>query len=335
MTLHGRAEALSTLGRLMETEQLVTVTGPGGVGKSALVAEAVRGQRRRNRPDLIHLDLAPVSDPELVPRWLSYGLKQINGGGRRQTLLVVDTCEHVADAAGAALRDLIAERPALRAIATSRIPTAADGATLPLGPLDVDAAVELFRDCAPGYRDDGAAEGLADDDTIREICELLDGLPLAVTIAAAQLQRRSPDELLTRLAGADGALALVGGGPEVPERQRTLRDSMWWSRRVCTPGERLLWARAAVFPGAFTLAHATEVCADERLSGSELVRAFAGLRAQGLFAAAGDKDDELVWMPRAVRAYGRQQLARLGEETEFQRRCVAWSMDVLKTNSVE
>ncbi|WP_419998270.1 hypothetical protein [Streptomyces boninensis] len=319
---------------MMETEQLVTVTGPGGVGKSALVAEAVRRLRRRNRPDLIHLDLAPVTDPELVPRWLAYGLKQINGGGRRPTLLVVDTCEHVADAAGAALRELTGERPSLRAIATSRIPTTADAATLPLGPLDVDDAMELFRDCAPGYRDEGAGEDRANDDTIREICELLDGLPLAVTIAAAQLRRRTPAELLTRLAGADGALALVGGGPEVPERQRTLRDSMWWSRRVCTPGERLLWARAAVFPGAFTQGHAIAVCADERLPEAELARAFAGLRAQGLFVPECG-DGRLVAIPRAVRAYGRQQLARLGEETEFQRRCVAWSMGVLKTNSVE
>lgn len=319
MGVIGRWAECGRLDTLLRDERLVAVTGPGGIGKSALVAEVVRRQASSVRRDIRWADFSALSDPALVPRWLAYSLRTSRPSRRRRVLLVVETCERAAEASAKALGTLVREQPDLHVVATSRLPLDAP-AEVRLESLPIEDAVRLFEMCAPDPRGQ-------DRETVREICELLDGLPLAIRIAARQLAHRSPEDLLAQLSRPENGLDLLDEEAGRPERQRSLRDSLAWSQRFCTVSERLLWARSSVFPGAFTAEAATEVCADERLSEGAVAEALSGLEAQQLIVTEPESGRGLFRMRREARAFGRQQLLRLGEDREFQRRCIRWSIE--------
>ncbi|POX36798.1 hypothetical protein C3486_31770 [Streptomyces sp. Ru73] len=203
-------------------------------------------------------------------------------------------------------------------LATSRTPMPTAG-HYPLRPLPLDDAARLFM---ASVRRRGSV-AVPSPDTARRICAYLDGLPLAVRIAADQLAGHSPDEVLSLVSRPETLLDLAA--PELPARQRTLRDSLLRTHRLCTWEERLLWARCTVFPGSFGPADALEVCADERLPGGVLAAAFDGLVRHALILPP-EAHGTAFRMPGATRALGRQWLDRLGEEREFLRRCLAWSL---------
>ncbi len=367
MTLIGRRADTARLGELLRDTRLVTVTGVGGVGKSALAAEAIgRLGRGRSGPEVLRVDLAQVRGAAAVRRRLAEAARRLPDGGWRSAVLLVDTCEHVAGAVADGLDVLLRQRPALRVVATSRVPPddgpggpgapggadvpaldgpgGADapspgaaaggarrrpgprGATLRLEPLAPDDFVALLESLTPG----GPFADAADREALHAVCALLEGLPLAAGIAASHLARLRPDRLLERISGPSGPLDLAVEEPRRPARQRSLRASLRWTHRLLTPPEQLLWARCSVFPGTFRLPDAAEVCADERLPGDVLPAVFSALLRHGVLAGAEHRP---VRLARPVRAYGMEQLVRLGEEAAFQRRCLDWTMGAEGTSA--
>ncbi|MFE6962856.1 ATP-binding protein [Streptomyces sp. NPDC057696] len=327
--LVGRGDAVAALEGLLRAERLVTVAGPGGVGKSALAAEVVRRMRREPWSATGTADLATLDIPGLVPGALTRALR-IDGDpavpqlpalaaaiGRRPVLLVVDTCERQAAECAATLLHLVQTCPELRVLATSRVPLDTP-VTFPLPPLTPGGAARLLRTAARALD----APRDPDPEQARRICAALGGLPLALRVAAGQLKRHDADDLLSLIGHPERLLDLPAPMPALPHRLRTLRASLRWSQRLSPPGERLLWARASVFTGPFTLSDTVTVCADDRLPADELARAFEGLTAHFLFTPEPSSPGAYR-MTAATRAYGRHLLERLGEDAEFRRRCLA------------
>jgi predicted ATPase len=287
----GRAQLTSFVGRQDEMAQIaehlgsadvrmLTLLGPGGVGKTRLALETAAREACGFRDGACWVSLGAAETPELVVSAIAGALRfalagpaeplaQLAGRLRGvELLLVLDNCE-TCIAVGPLLADLLAACPRLRILATSRSPLHVRGehrflvAPLPTVPAAPDRlasapAVALFVDRARGIRPDFSltAENAA---TVAEVCERLDGLPLAIELAAAHVGAFTPQALLARLASR---LALLTAGPaDLPPRQRTLRASIAWSYALLSPGEQVLFRRLAVFAGGCTLEAAEAVCA--------------------------------------------------------------------------
>jgi predicted ATPase len=279
----GRANEVDLILRLLREEgvRLLTLTGPGGTGKSRLaveVAEAIGGELQAG---VRFVELAPVTSPDDVPLAIgrAFGVAGTNGAavlasvaaqvGDRELLVVLDNFEHVLAAAPAVV-ELLRACPRLSVLVTSRSPLRLSGEQeLPVPPLPVPArdtgssggkiggypSVQLFVDRAARVRPSFA---LTDDTapTVAAICARLDGLPLALELAAARMKLLTPRSLLRRLDGVASGSALellTRGARDVPPHQRTLRDTMLWSYNLLTADEQRLFRRLAIFAGGFTL----------------------------------------------------------------------------------
>jgi predicted ATPase len=304
-SLLGRKRDLAAALQLLRHDRarLVTITGPGGVGKTRFALEVAAELVGHFAQGAWFVDLAPLRDPELVlptiGRMLGAQGELSDHLGDDELLLVLDNFEQVIEAA-AGLAPLLSRCPRLSILVTSREPLHLQGEREhPLNPLDESPAIELFRRRAEAVRPDFSAGY----DTLREICRRLDSLPLALELAAARVKAVSTDELRDRL---DARLPLlVGRARDVPERQRALRAAIEWSYDLLSQAEQDLFARLAVFSGGWTLAAAGAVCgADldaldslldknlirfdgERYSMLETIREFASERLEG----AADAED--------------------------------------------
>ncbi|QFZ21213.1 ATP-binding protein [Saccharothrix syringae] len=266
----GRAAELDRLAGLRD-RRLVTIVGPGGTGKTRLAVEAV--------DEACFVDLSPVDDGALVPHALlgALGLRETGFAPTagdpvrrlvaaldRPALLVLDNCERVGGAVAALVRVLLAECPALTVLATSREPLGLTGEVLlPLAPLDDPAdAVRLFADRAAAVRP-GFAVTADDREAVAAICAAVDGLPLAIELAAARLRQFTVGELAARLAEHGPFRLLSRGDRTAAARHRTLRAVVAWSWDLLTPGERSAAARFSVFAGGAPPAAAEAVCGTE------------------------------------------------------------------------
>jgi predicted ATPase len=278
------AEAL--VGR--EDVRLVTLTGPGGSGKSRLAVEAAGRLRAAFADGVRYIELASVRSADLVPGAIAARLGLNTSGSRLRTdlvsylhkrlLLVLDNFEQVADAAPL-LAELLATAPGLKILVTSRSTLRLSGEhEFPVPPLPVPpasaardagtagqyAAVRLFtaraQAVAPGFKLTRQNAGV-----VAEICRRLDGLPLAIELAAARVRLLPPQALLARLGDRMGVL--TGGPRDAPERQRTLKNTLDWSFTLLSPGEQALLARLGVFAGTFSLPAAEAVCGDADVPG--------------------------------------------------------------------
>ncbi|GAB7183506.1 BTAD domain-containing putative transcriptional regulator [Kitasatospora sp. Ki12] len=283
----GRESDLAALRRLLTERRLVTLTGPGGSGKTSLSVEAGRAELSAGTwPDGVWVaELAPLESPDAVPAAVvsALGLREIvlhstsmvaeviekraedpvrrlvERCGHRRMLLVLDNCEHLIQAAADLVDVLLAECPGLTVLATSREPLGVPGETvLPVEPLPDPVALRLFAERAatarPGFDPQGDPEACA------EICRRLDGLPLAIELAAARLRVMTARQIADRL---DGRFALLTAGSRtLLPRQQTLRAVVDWSWDLLGKRERAVLRRLSVFAGGWQLEDAEAVCAD-------------------------------------------------------------------------
>ncbi|WP_026341835.1 BTAD domain-containing putative transcriptional regulator [Actinomadura atramentaria] len=342
----GRDEELAGIGAALAASRLITLLGPGGAGKTRLAVEAAR----RERGEACFVDLAPLGDGAEVPTAVlgALGLREnaILPGGRaagtgverlvaalagRQMLLILDNCEHVVDAAADLTHRLLTACPLLRVLATSREPLGITGETLrPLPPLELppagaDAAtaleypaVRLFRDRAAAVRPGFAVDGETVGDVVR-ICAALDGLPLAVELAAARLRSLPVREVAARL---DDRFRLLSRGERTAAaRHRTLRGVVEWSWDLLRPEERVAARRLTVFAGGFTLETAQEVCGLPEID--ELVLELAD-------KSLVQSDGARFRMLDTIRAFCEERLAEAGERAELERAHAAFFLGLAR-----
>ncbi|MFJ8693713.1 ATP-binding protein [Streptomyces roseolilacinus] len=331
----GRDAERAELDGLLAEFRLVTVVGVGGVGKSRLAVNVARAAQKRYCDGVRLADLGRLRDPGLVEHALVEALGLTDQTSRpprevlvdhladRTLLLVLDGFEHLVDACADLVRRLLCGAPGLTVLAAGRRPLHLDGeAVLPLPPLSDEDAVRLFTDRAVAARPEFCAE--EEGEPVRELCRRLDGIPLALELAAGRLPALTVEQVLSRL--DDRFRLLTHGTRGAPARHRTLRTAIGWSHELCTPQERLLWARLSVFAGPFDLDAAEYVCGGPQLPADRVLDVLGGLIAQSVVLREADAAGSRYRMLDTVAAYGAEWLAALGDAERVRRRHRDWYM---------
>ncbi|MBA2595337.1 MAG: hypothetical protein H0V00_01805 [Chloroflexia bacterium] len=325
---------------LDEAVPLLTLTGPGGVGKTRL-ALAIAGDVAAHFADAVMwVDLAPLADPALVPAAVAaaLGLRPasetpigdvlIHALHPRQTLLLLDNCEHLVDATADLVASLLARCPALQVLATSRaplhlhaeqlllvdpLPLPDDGASL--SAVAQNEAVQLFSERTRAVR---PAFALTETNgaTVAALCRRLDGLPLAIELAAARGAVLSPEAMLAQM--SDRLQLLTHGARDLPARQRTIAAAIAWSYDLLDPGAQALFRRLAVFAGGFTLEAAAAVAGATGNARRHTVTTLEALVEQGLVRRLDGEPEPRFTMLETIRAYALDQPDATGEREPAQ-----------------
>jgi len=340
----GRESELERLRGLLAGSRVVTLSGPGGSGKTRLALALAHEVRRSFPHGVWFIDLASVRDPGLLEASIAFGLgvkesadKSVADALRthlrdRITLLVLDNLEQLLPTAADTVARLAREAPGLRVVVTSRelLRIAGEqGYVVP--PLDLQSGISLFEDRAHAHRPDF----VVNEETsriIREICERLGGLPLAIELAAARTRLLSPGQILERLART---LDLAGGTRDVPERQRTLRGAIDWSHDLLSEPERRLFRRLAVFAGGWTVDAVMAVAdADDDL-GIDLLEGLESLVDKSLVRldrvsgdGAGEAVETRFGMHPLLREYALERLDASGERAAVEARHTAFYVEL-------
>jgi non-specific serine/threonine protein kinase len=350
----GRRSELREVKRLLGTTRLLTLTGSGGAGKTRLALRSAAEMARGFRDGAWLVSLAPVQDPMLVPQAVfgALGVHDLSAGlslpslagylAGRRLLLVLDNCEHLLDGCATLAGTLIRSCPGLHVLATSRqalsvagevrmavppmsLPEAGDDPSVEQA-LNSDA-VWLFAERAavivPGF-----AVGADNSAAVVGLCRRLDGIPLALELAAVRLGSLSLDQLNRGLASE---LSILGSGNRGAEaRQQTLEAAIGWSYGLLNEQERLLWARLSVFAGGFEADAAIAVCADARLPADTIAGLLGALVDKSILKRQLTGSSARYWLLDTIRQYGRQRLRELGEEATVQKRHLAWICTLAK-----
>ncbi|MFG1655536.1 BTAD domain-containing putative transcriptional regulator [Micromonospora chersina] len=342
----GREEEVARVAGLLDRFRLATLTGPGGAGKTRLAVESGRAVAGRFPDGVWLVPLAPVTDPAEVPQaaLAALGLREqalLARAGRgapepadpvgrlvdalagRAVLLLLDNCEHLLDAAADLTERLLTACPGLRVLATSREPLGITGEalrpveSLALPPAGADPAaalaypaVRLFADRAGAVRPDFTVDAATVGPVVR-ICRALDGMPLAIELAAARLRTMTAAQVDTRL--DDRFRLLTGGSRTALPRHQTLRAVVDWSWDLLDDAERALWRRLAVFAGGATLEAVERVCAD-----AQVLDGLSALVDKSLVVAGGTGEPRYR-MLETIREYGLDRLAEAGEADAVRR----------------
>jgi predicted ATPase/DNA-binding CsgD family transcriptional regulator len=329
----GREAEVAELGPMVARSRMVTLVGSGGCGKTRLAARVAMEAAPRHSDGLWWVDLAPLSDQVFVPQAVltALGLLDTRGLepldrisrflGYRRILLVLDNCEHVLGSTGALVDGILRACPNLTTLVTSREPLGVPGEmvwrvpplSLPqegdeesLDRLLASEAVQLFVERAAEARalfrlDGGNAAAVA------EICARLDGIPLAIELAAARVRALTPQHILRGL--SDRFRLLTGGARTAVARQQTLQASVEWSHDLSSDVERVLLRRLAAFSNGFTLEAADEVCAGDPLDGSGVLTVLSDLVDKSLVVFDGERYRLL----QTIHDFARRQLLDAGE----------------------
>ncbi|MFF8294867.1 ATP-binding protein [Streptomyces globisporus] len=334
----GRRAELARLHTALTTRRMTTLIGPGGVGKTRLALRAARAVADRYPDGAWWADLSPLYDDRLLLPTVSDAVGLADHTlrmpvealcewlGDKHLLLVLDSAEHLRGPCSHLLAEILTTSIGLTVLVTSRQPLGTRGEhVVEVPPLPVDGApdaLQLFADRLRATDPRAGLDAPGDEAAAAEICRRLEGIPLAIELAAAGIGRHSVAQLATRIGTRfdtrNGTVALAPGGSRLdlladenvwPRRHRTLRTAIGWSHELCTPLERLLWARLTPLRTDFDAEVAREVCAGGPLTPDEVDRALQGLVAQSVVQRDGDR----YRMLDTLREYGRMWLAELGE----------------------
>jgi predicted ATPase/class 3 adenylate cyclase len=340
-TLVGRHAEVDVVGKLVGEHRVVTLTGVGGCGKTRLGIEAGRRFAGRFPDGVRFVDLAAVSDPIRVPDAVVQALGLADDPAvadpvarlgtyvaGRELLCVLDNCEHVLDACGRLAEAILSYPGPSRLLATSREPLGVVGEQIYVVPsLDADTdGVRLFADRAAEARA-GFTVGHANRDAIAQICRRLDGIPLAIELAAARVAHLSPAQLLDRL---DDRFRLLTGGQRRVKRHQTLSATLEWSHDLLQPQEQAVLRRLAIFPASFSLDAAQDVA-----SVGDVVQPLGSLVAKSLVQVVDDADQMRYRLLETVRLYAETKLIGAGEARESHARHRDFVLDWLESIPLE
>lgn len=357
-TFVGRRRELADAKRLLSVSRLVTLTGIGGVGKTRLALRVAEDSRRGFVDGVWLVELGELGDPGLVVDTIAaaLGLRDMLGTApssllaeslnTRSLLLVLDNCEHLVDSVAELAESLLRTCPDLRILATSREPLAVGGEavlrvpslTVPDGRHTPELAGMPRYEAITLFAERGAAAvpgfALTEDNraAIVEICHQLDGLPLAIELAAVRLRAMSVEQIRERL--TDRYELLSKGGRGVPTRQQSLRMSIDWSHELCTSLERALWRRLAIFASSFDLDAAEGVC-DGDAAAVELLDGIASLVDKSILIREDAGGGVRYRMLETLREYGREKLHAAGEFSSLRRRHRDWFEELAVTAEAE
>ena len=347
-TFIGREQEIAEIGRLLGSSRLLTLTGSGGCGKTRL-ALRVAAQRLEQYPDGVWLvELAPLSEPALVPKAVASALRLPDQPGRpltdtvadylrtKNALLLWDNCEHLLRACQGLTETLLQESAGVRVLATSREALGVEGEAtyrvpslrlpdtrrvLPAAHLAGYDGIRLFTEraalCRPGF---ALTEGNAP--AIVQICHRLDGMPLAIEFAAARVTVLSVEQIAARL--DDRFRLLTGGARKSLPRQQTLRATLDWSYDLLSEDERTLLRRLSVFAGGWTLEAAEAVCGRDGLAASDILNLLARLVEKSLVVVETHNAEARYHLLETVRQYTQEKLIDEGTAAQVRRAHRDW-----------
>jgi predicted ATPase/class 3 adenylate cyclase/DNA-binding CsgD family transcriptional regulator/predicted negative regulator of RcsB-dependent stress response len=357
-TFIGREEQMAGIKNHLAETRMLTLTGAGGCGKTRLSLEVAAGLVAEHPDGVWWVDLAAISDPELVPNAVagSLGIREVPGQPVTETLVrqlhprhalvILDNCEHLVDACAALADALLRSCPTVTLIATSREPLGLNGEvalrvpSLELPPRAIAPgsfgqyeAVRLFIDRAlkarPNFRathDNAPA--------IAEICHRLDGIPLAIELAAARSRMLTPEQITAAL--GDVFRLLTGGARTALPRQRTLEASVDWSYNLLSEDERRLLARLSTFAGSFSLDAAEAVCTDEIVPTAGVLDLLTGLVDKSLVQVDEQNGGPARYrLLETIRYYARQKLVAAGDTEAVRERHLDFFLSLAEAAEVE
>jgi predicted ATPase/DNA-binding CsgD family transcriptional regulator len=355
----GRQREIIELRRLLPTTRLLTLTGPGGSGKTRLAYEVAAGSLLEYPDGVWAVEFAPLSDPQLVVQATCAALGVAEHSGRsltdalvhhlrgRSTLILFDNCEHLIPACAALAAALLAGCPALRILATSRetlgvagelrfpVPSLSlpDPARLPPAEqLMQYEAVRLFVERAAFQQPKFTLTG-ENAAAVVDVCRRLDGMPLAIELAAARVRVLSVEQIADRLTSR--FRLLTGGNSTALPRQQSLQAAMDWSYDLLAAPERALLRRLSVFAGGWTLEAAEAVCAGEGIVAADILDLLTSLSDKSLVLVDHRNGEARYRLLETIRQYGREKARASGESVTVQRRHLEWYLHVAEQGQSE
>jgi predicted ATPase/DNA-binding CsgD family transcriptional regulator len=359
--LIGRDQEVRQIAKLLSGSRSVTLTGAGGVGKTRLALHVATEVVERFDAGVWLVELASLADPALVPRAVAAALHRpdpmyeaaedglLHYLSRHQVLLVLDNCEHLVAACATLVERILRACPGVRVLSTSRerlrhagetavsvqpLSVPPSGGRVGLDEITGSASVRLFVDraraCHPAFS--VTSENAT---AVAEVCRRLDGMPLAIELAAARLSVLSPRQIAERLADDAFSLLVVGARTAV-SRQQTLRSMVDWSHALLSEHERVLFRRLAVFAGGFTVEAAESVCSDETIPRGDVLDLLGRLVETALVTVdrtgSGDVRQRLL---ETLRQYSSERLLASGEEQHIRDRHVQWYLELAEAAEPE
>lgn len=332
----GRKTELRALRKLSRESRLISLIGPGGIGKTRLAIHLGRSVGHQWPDGIWWVDLAPLDDEHRVAAAIATSL-HLPGGGpplqrvkawlkSKKALLILDNCEHLVAACAEFCRTILESSPGLSIFATTREPLGVPGeARWPLAPLGIADALGLFEERGRLVVPDFTIAA-ANRDVVHQICRKLDGLPLAIELVAPRLQMMTEREILARL---DSEFGILASQRSMDPRHQTMTATIDWSHRLLAPSERVLFRRLSVFRGGFTLETAQAICTDEVLAA---VFDPLGSLVEKSMVVPEKLDDEgtRFRLLELQAAYAAEKLRAAGEQAALQRRHYEYFLDALE-----